>query len=267
MQNKKHNLSERMKRYEGQTDITLIPNLPIIIRLDGKAFHTWTRGAVRPYDERIQTLFDETTKYLVGLSGAVIGYTQSDEITLILHNCGNYESQLYFDGRHSKLVSVLASAATAKFNSLVPSVYPEKTERPALFDCRAWNVPSEDEAVNCLIWRELDATRNSISMAAQAVYSHKELQGKSSLQMLDMLFTKGIDWHKYPDRFRLGGYFKRREVKTTFQEMSSFSDFIYDPDAKEGTSRITKLKLPRMVKIVNRVGVVFGKELPLYVSE
>jgi len=169
-------LADRMKLYEtigaGQH---LIPNLPVCTRIDGKAFHSWTRGLRRPYDDRLHTLFDDTTKFLVEASHAVIGYTQSDESTLILSNGGQPGSQVFFDGRVSKLTSVLASMATAKFNALVPSIPLEKHDWLAFFDCRLWTVPTEQEAVNCLVWRELDATQHSIQMAAQALYSHEQL--------------------------------------------------------------------------------------------
>jgi tRNA(His) guanylyltransferase len=206
-------LADRMKRYEeigaGQR---LIPNLPVCVRLDGKAFHSWTRGLRRPYDERLHTLFDETTKFLADASDAVIGYTQSDEITLILYNDGQPDSQVFFDGRVSKLTSVLASMATAKFNALVPSILPEKQGQLAFFDCRVWTVPTEQEAVNCLLWRELDATRNGIQMAAQALYSHKQLHQKNTSEMQEMLWQKGINWQDYPARFKRGGYFQRRVI-------------------------------------------------------
>src|SRR5882724_11837348 len=125
-------LADRMKVYEnigaGQH---LISNLPVCIRLNGKGFHSWTHGLRRPYDDRLHTLFDETTKFLVEASDAVIGYTQSDEITLILYNGSQPDSQVFFDGRVSKLTSVLTSMATAKFNALVPSILPEKHDRLA----------------------------------------------------------------------------------------------------------------------------------------
>jgi tRNA(His) guanylyltransferase len=145
-------LADRMQLYEeigaGQR---LIPNLPVCIRIDERAFHSWTRGLRRLYDERLHTLFDETTQFLVEASDAVIGYTQSDEISLILYNGGKPDSQVFFGGRLSKLTSVLASMATAKFNAFVPSILPEKQDRLACFDCRVWNVPTEQETVNCLI--------------------------------------------------------------------------------------------------------------------
>ena len=242
-------LADRMKLYEeigaGQR---LIPNLPVCIRLDGRGFHQWTRGLRRPYDERLHALFDETAKFLVEASDAVIGYTQSDEITLILYNGGKPDSQVFFDGRLSKLTSVLASIATAKFNALVPSILPGKRDRLAFFDARVWTVPTEQEAVNCLLWRELDATQNSIQMAAQALYSHRQLHQKSTSEMQAMLWQKGINWHDYPARFRRGGYFQRRVIERPFtaEELA---------------------QLPPLLKLGNRTEVIFRGCAPAPIAE
>src|ERR1041384_7984134 len=102
-------LSDRMKLYESLSSQTLMPNLPVLVRIDGKAFHTWTRGLAKPYSEPLQNLFDDVTGFLVSATNAVIGYTQSDEISLILWNYGKPDSQVMFDGRVEKLNSVLAS--------------------------------------------------------------------------------------------------------------------------------------------------------------
>jgi tRNA(His) guanylyltransferase len=261
-------LADRMKFYEnigaGQR---LIPNLPVCIRLDGKAFHQWTRGLRRPYDDRLYTLFDETTKFLVEASDAVVGYTQSDEITLLLYNGGQPDSQGFFDGRVSKLTSVLASMATTKFNALVPSILPEKHHRLACFDCRVWNVPTEQEAVNCLIWRELDATRNSIQMAAQALYSHKRLHQKNTSQMQEMLWQQGINWNDYPTRFTRGGYFQRRVIarKFTVEELAQLPplhDARKDPDLMVTRQVIEPLELPPLLHVGNRVEVIFRSCAP-----
>jgi tRNA(His) guanylyltransferase len=266
-------LADRMKLYEqigaGQR---LMPNLPVCIRLDGKAFHQWTRGLRRPYDDRLHTLFDDTTKFLVEASDAVVGYTQSDEITLILYNGGKPDSQVFFDGRVSKLTSVLASMATAKFNALVPSILPEKHNRLACFDCRVWTVPTEQEAVNCLLWRELDATRNSIQMAAQALYSHKQLHQKNTSQMQEMLWQKGINWNDYPTRFKRGGYFQKRVIarKFTVEELAQLPplhDARKDPDLMVTRQVIAPLELPPLLNVGNRVEVIFHGCTPEPITE
>ena len=266
-------LADRMKLYEnigaGQR---LIPNLPVCIRLGGKEFHQWTRGLRRPYDDRLHTLFDETTKFLVEACDAVIGYTQSDEITLILYNGGKPDSQVFFDGRVSKLTSVLASMATAKFNALVPSILPEKRDRMAFFDARVWTVPTEQEAVNCLLWRELDATRNSIQMAAQALYSHKQLHQKNTSEMQEMLWQKGINWHDYPARFTRGGYFQRRVIERPFTaeelaQLPPLHEARKHPDMMVRRQVIVPLELPPLLKLGNRTEVIFRGCAPEPIAE
>jgi tRNA(His) guanylyltransferase len=262
-------LSDRMKLYEnigaGQT---LIPNLPVCIRIDGKAFHGWTRGLNRPYDERVQALFDEVASFLVEATDAVIGYTQSDEITLILYNEGVPDSQVYFDGRQAKLTSVLASMATAKFNALVPGLLPEKADRLAFFDCRVWSVPSEQEAVNVLIWRELDAIRNSVQMAAQSVYSAKQLHQKGHKEMMEMLTQKGIDWNEYPIRFQRGGYFQRRVIQRRFttdeiEALPPMHDARKNPGLMVTRQIIERLNLPPLLNVTNRADVIFRNHVPV----
>ncbi len=260
-------LSDRIKDYENiQTGIRLIPNLPVVVRLDGKNFHTWCKNAQRPYDKRVQYLFDETTEFLVQETNAIVGYTQSDEITLIYWNYGNPEAEPFFGGKVFKLNSVLASMATAKFNDMVPGFYPDKHGHLALFDCRVFNVPTLEEAVNCLVWRELDATRNAISMAAQANFSHSVLQGKDSNQMQEMLFQeKGINFNDYPARFKRGGYFKKIEITEKFSKaelmfLPKNHDAVKNPDLEFTRNKVVQLDLPPLLKIKNRVGVIFHGE-------
>ena len=262
-------LSDRMKFYERITaGQMLIPNLPICARLDGKAFHSWTRGLQRPFDECLQGLLDEVTAYLVEESNAIVGYTQSDEITLILYNGGNPESQIFFDGRVAKLTSVLASMATAKFNALVSHWLPEKCGRLAFFDCRVWNVLNEVEAVNCLLWREQDATRNSIQMAAQCHYSHAQLLGKNSDEMQEMLFQKGVNWNDYSSRFKRGAYFRRVTVMSKFSaeeldKLPAKHEARRNPDLMIERKVLQRLEMPPLQKVSNRVEVVFHGAEPI----
>lgn len=261
-------LSDRMKLYEdigaGQM---LVPNLPVMVRIDGKAFHSWTRGLDRPFDLRLQTLFDEVTKFLIDESNAVIGYTQSDEITLILWNFAKPESQVLFNGRTAKLTSVLASLATVQFNALVPLYLPQKTHSLACFDCRVWNVPSEEEAVNCLIWREQDAVRNSIQSASQARYSPKQLHQKNTSDMQEMLWQKGVNWNEYDARCKRGGYFRRRRVERTFtpEELDKLPpqhEAFGNPDLKVIRHSLDAVNLPILTTITNRVETIFYDEVP-----
>jgi len=178
---------DRMKMYESQTTQTkLIPKLPIIARLDGHGFSKWTKGLKRPYDKRLSDLMIETSKYLIDKYNANVVYTQSDEITLIWY-ITDHKSQMVFNGKLFKLHSLIASSASVFFNSKLSEFLPEKVNTLPEFDCRVWNVPTPEEAVNCILWREQDATKNSISMLAQHHFSHKELFKKNTSDMQDML--------------------------------------------------------------------------------
>jgi len=179
MKKNKDQFGDRMKMYENQTcGVKMLPRIPVIARLDGKGFSKFTKGLKRPYDERLSNLMVETVKYLVKETNANCGYTQSDEITLMWYT-DKIESSIYFDGRLFKMISDLASMCSVFFNKELPKYLPEKSDKMPRFDCRVYNVPTLDEAVNSFLWREQDATKNSISMAAQSVYSHSELMNKN----------------------------------------------------------------------------------------
>jgi tRNA(His) guanylyltransferase len=258
-------LSDRMKFYErmGVGDTALVHTLPTFARLDGKCFHTFTRGLNRPYDEALSSLMVSTMSYLVQETDARIGYTQSDEITLMWHS-ESFDSQIFFNARLQKMVSVLAAMTTLYFNKNLPQFLPHKSNQNPLFDCRVWNVPNKEEAVNVFVWREQDAVRNSISMAAQSVYSHKELMNKSSDQMQEMLFQKGINWNNYPDFFKRGTYARVRQElrKFTAQELDKLPpkhEARSNPDLMVERRVIDTGPLPILTQIKNRVEVVFGE--------
>lgn len=260
-------LGDRMKLYEQmEASRKSMPGLPVMMRLDGKAFHSYTKGLQRPYDENLSKLMVETTRFLVEETHAKIAYTQSDEISLVLYaDPSNLRSILPFNGKYQKLVSVLASMATAKFNALVPLYLQQKKDDLAFFDCRVWQVPSQEEAANCFLWREFDCNKNSISMAAQHYYSHKELHGKHSSEMHQMLFEKGINWNDYPDFFKRGTYLQRKlfEMPLTEVERNAIPEK-HRPasDTKVLRSRVVTLKMPPLSKVVNRTGVIFNGEEP-----
>lgn len=203
---KNKTLGERMKEYEMVTDIKLINKLPVIIRLDGKAFHTFTKGFKKPFDDILSSAMSSTMLFLCeNVQNCVFGYTQSDEITLVLYN-PNIESEPWFDNRLEKIVSLSASLATLAFNKyLVENKnVDEKKFWKATFDARAFNLPIP-EVVNNIIWRQQDATKNSINSVAQANFSHKQLQGKNGSQMQDMLMLeKGINWNNTPTKYKRG---------------------------------------------------------------
>lgn len=198
----KDSLGDRMKTYEGVTKTHLVRRMPAILRLDGKAFHSFCRGLDKPFDLRFQESMWETAKYLCEkISGARLAYVQSDEISILLTDYENVGTQAWFDGQVQKIVSVSASMAGVKFNHEIASRLPVgfiSKKEPPVFDARVFNVPKED-VVNSFIWRQQDATRNSVSMLAQANFSHKQLHKKSCNEMQEMLFQEyGINWNDCP---------------------------------------------------------------------
>ena len=218
-------LGTRMKEFYEQVPKTrLVRRMPVAIRIDGKAFHTFTKGFQKPFDEVLIKTMQETTKYLCeNIQGCVLGYTQSDEITLILVDYQKLTSSAWFDYEVQKICSISASMTTMAFNKLFRKnveswwttpfvgitkecqnreslyrIYQIAVEKGAMFDARCFNI-SKEEVTNLIYWRQLDATRNSIQMVGQANFSHKELQNKTCNMIQDMLHKqKGINWNDYP---------------------------------------------------------------------
>ena len=213
-------LGDRMKAYyENRTRSSLTRRSNTIIRLDGKAFHSFTKGCQRPYDRALMSVMDKTAVILCQeVQGTKLAYVQSDEISLLLTDYDDEKTDAWFDGNIQKIASVSASIATAAFNSEWYKT--EKTptfDQYALFDARAFTIPNPSEVVNYFVWRQQDATRNSIQMAAQAIFSHKELLGKSCDELQEMLFQNGINWNDYPIGCKRGRTVVRRESVTTVE--------------------------------------------------
>lgn len=205
-------LGTRMKEnYENRTRYFLPRRSYSIIRLDGKAFHTFTKGMNKPYDETLMGAMDFTTENLCAeIQGVKFGYTQSDEISLLLTDFKTPTTSAYYDGNIQKIVSVSASIATYYFNLAMK----DYVDKPAFFDSRVFTISDPIEVENAFIWRQKDAIRNSISMVAQSLYSHKELNGKNCDEMQDMCFEKGVNWNDMPDGFKRG----RLITKTNYQK-------------------------------------------------
>ena len=210
-------LADRMKLYERmEAGRRLLPKLPICVRIDGRTFGTYTKPLRRPFDERLSALMIEVTRRLTQESGALIGYTQSDEITLVLYS-DRLEREVFFNGKVQKLCSVLASMTTAIFHAL--NDIEELQDRAlATFDARVWNTPDLEEAANVLLWRELDAIRNSIEAAARAHFSHKQCFKKNTDELRKMLLGKGVDWEDYPEFFKRGSYVLQRKIERSLTE-------------------------------------------------
>lgn len=231
-------LGKRMKEfYEARARTYLPRRTPVAIRIDGKAFHTFTRGFQKPFDEILGNSMVRTMEYLCkNIQGCVFGYTQSDEITLLLIDYKQLNSEAWFDYQTQKMCSIAASMATMAFNRYFNEefnkwfdkastcehthsmsindwnlyhAYAKSIEKGAMFDARVFSIPKE-ETTNLVYWRQLDATRNSIQMVGQANFSHNELQGKSCNMIQDMLLTqRDINWNDYPTRWKRGVAWKR----------------------------------------------------------
>ena len=227
-------LGVRMKTFYEQIPKTkLMRRCPVAIRIDGKAFHTFTRGFQKPFDEVLIKSMQETMKYLCeNIQGCVLGYTQSDEITLILIDYKKLTSSAWFDYEVQKICSIAASMATIAFNKFFRDnvgdylyenyddqyladyikTLQNAVDKGAMFDARCFNIPKE-EVTNLCYWRQLDASRNSIQMVGQANFSHKELQNKSCNDIQDMLMTqKGINWNDLPTYQKRGSCCVRNKI-------------------------------------------------------
>lgn len=226
---KRDSLGDRMKRYEYVSRTYLTRRVPVIIRIDGRAFHTFTRGFDKPYDIVMMRAMTKTMAALcANIQGCVFGYTQSDEITLVIIDYQTIDTDAWFGYNVQKMASVSASMATVEFNNAFKEALKEHIEinlskhgvgrdqwrldllsaiaekSCAMFDSRVFSVP-KDEVCNCLIWRQQDATRNSIEAAGQSYFPHKQLLNKSLKDIQEMLFQEhSINWNDYPTAFKRG---------------------------------------------------------------
>lgn len=263
----KDNLGDRMKSYyEARSKVLLTRRTPVIIRLDGKAFHTFTKGFEKPFDEVLCEAMQETMKYLCeNIQGCVLGYTQSDEITLVLIDYQKLTTDAWFDYEIQKICSVSASMAAMKFNKVFAEkanecigyisegesvgeqvmAYRRAIHTGAVFDSRCFNIPKE-EVTNCLLWRQQDAIRNSIQSVGQAHFSHKQLEGLNTNQIQELLFQeKGINWDKYYTKFKRGSCCIKKYHQTMNQTLrgSWYVDTEIPIFKGEGREYIDKLLL------------------------
>ena len=240
-------LGTRMKTYyEEVPKFRLYRRTPVAIRIDGKAFHTFTRGFKKPFDEILIKSMQQTMQYLCeNIQGCVLGYTQSDEITLILQDYKTLTTSAWFDYEIQKICSISASMATMAFNKYfhnnvsewcsqnklsyisvfnddkdpelvkMSHIYWDAAHKGAMFDARCFNIPKE-EVTNLIFWRQLDAARNSVQMVGQAYFSHKELQNKSCSDIQDMLMEKyNINWNDFPTTQKRGSCAIKHDWTTT----------------------------------------------------
>lgn len=263
-------LAERMKGYEKRNRYYLQRRMPVILRLDMRAGHSFTKGFERPFDEIFIKSMQDTAKYLCeNIQNCKLSYQQSDEITLLLVDYDKLNTDCFFDYRVDKLCSIVASMATMAFNNIFSKyvkgfdlelayndngidteenrklwkIYKKAINNGAMFDCRCFNIPKE-EVTNLVYWRQLDASRNSIQMVGQANFSHKELQNKSCNDIQDMLMTqKGINWNDLPTYQKRGSccvkenHFIENEKGTQICFSEGCSDPFEDEEALTGVYR------------------------------
>ena len=245
---KKLSLGDRIKSsYEDRSKTFLNRRTITIIRLDGKGFSKFTKNLNKPFDDGFSDDMDATALYLCeNIQGAKFAYTQSDEISVVLCDFDNLETDAWFDYNVQKMTSIAASLATSKFNQLrmlrdfnenidfYRSEYMEPSVvrdfKLACFDARVFQVPNVDEMFNAILWRQQDCTRNSVSMAASAWYSHKELEKKSSSDKQEMLFKKGINWNDYAIKYKRGSVIKKETTvfEKAFNELVTRTKWVVD---------------------------------------
>lgn len=211
-------LDERMKKYEYVTRHYLMCRTPVIVRIDGKAFHTFTKGMKKPFDLIFMESMQDTMKYLCeNIQGCVLGYCQSDEISLLLIDYDTFETSAWFDNNLSKIISITSSMASVYFNQQFSlnlldyrikakqnndrdiiyenNLYSNISSLP-IFDARAFNLQKE-EVNNYFVWRQQDAIKNAIQMIGRAYFTHKELENKNGKDIIDMLDSIGVNYHSY----------------------------------------------------------------------
>lgn len=226
----KDSLGDRIKgNYENRTRVLLPRRTNTIIRIDGKAFHTYTRNLKKPFDSDLMDDLNATLLKLCSeVQGCKLGYVQSDEMSLWLTDYDSIDTSTWFDGNIQKITSVSASIATAEFNH-------QRVERclleardlgclsndiddwahftRAYFDARVFIIPELHEVANYFLWRSQDAARNSVQMLSRSLYSHSECEGKNNSQLQDMIFAKGQNWNNLPSNYKCG----RIAVKKPYQ--------------------------------------------------
>jgi tRNA(His) 5'-end guanylyltransferase len=244
----KDEIGDRMKSYyEDRTRIFLPRRTYTIIRVDGKSFHTYTKGLTQPFDDGLIEDMDKTACYLCkNIQGAKFAFVQSDEISILLTDFDKIGTDAWFDGNIQKMVSVAASMATAKFNQLrllrILSLYEDARNfahdfanqatlkvnpfKVAEFDARIFTIPCDYEVENYFIWRQKDATKNSISSVALSLYSHNELEGKNGDQKQEMIFQKGINWNDYAPKLKRGRFIQKRPFAVEADEDNPNSKFV-----------------------------------------
>jgi tRNA(His) guanylyltransferase len=262
----KDDLGDRMKAWEVYETSRVLSHLtPVYARIDGRGFSKFTRHMARPFDTRMLASMIGTAQYLVEQTHAAIGYVQSDEISLVW--AGDPErNKLFFAGKIQKQCSVLASMAAARFAVEYHLNFGEMSRACPHFDCRVISLPTQEEAANMLLWRELDARKNSVSMLARHHFSHRDLQNKDQRDMLAMLADRGVRMEDQMQNFQRGTWLRRvtEERKLTSAELERIPErHRPDPDAVVTRSQVRAEVFPPFSTVTNRVEVIFDGADPI----
>jgi len=237
-------LGDRMKEYEKCYDIKLPKKHQVIIRIDGKAFHTFTRGMKKPFDNiLIRTMQETAGRLFTEVQNCKAVYTQSDEISLLLDDTTTNETDAWFDNKLQKIVSISSSIATVIFNRSLKSfiglleneedkkLYTKFLNRNAIFDARAFILPKDDVA-NYFVWRQRDWNRNSIQMLCRSVYSAKQMHGMKTPKMHDMLHDKGMNWAKLDGHLKNGTLYTDHDMIVDKFTYEDFNMLVYNEESK-----------------------------------
>lgn len=267
-------LGDLCKFFEKQeTQRICLPRLPVYARLDGRGFSRFTKkmGYKKPFDSELSEIMMSVMKSLVEEFDITVGYTQSDEISLAWVN-----RPIIFDGKIQKLVSSLASWASVVFNNLIraPGNHGGKQEGRVAdigiptFDCRVFQLPSEELCFKQFLWRELDCTKNAISGAAQEFFSHSQLMSKTGKEKQEMLFSKGVNFNDYPDYFKRGTFCIRRKViKNLDPEILNKIPENKRPSEPIERMVVTNCILPPLLRILNPLDTLFRGAEPITLEE
>lgn len=292
MQNSKDSLGDRMKSYEDSYRLSLPIRMPVILRIDGKAFHTYTKGCKKPVDDGLVECMNLTAIELCKrVQGCQLAYVQSDEISLLLVNYKNLDSGSWFENNLQKMVSISAAVASVTFTensdqiwgsdnyqSVAGDMHSFPIRKPAYFDSRAFVLPKE-EVCNYFIWRQQDATRNSVQMLARSLYSHKQCDNKNNSQLQELCFQKGVNWNDCPIPQKRGRCIVKKETfkpvtwngkgpVTAEQRFVTRSEWVVDdeiPIFSENRKYIEQYAYPMLTYKVESVNAVPG-QIPLKIE-
>lgn len=251
------------KQYEAALEQRLVPGLPVVARLDGRSFSTFTVGLMRPYDALFAECMQRTAAYLVEETQAVIAYRQSDEITLVWPN-QTPEQAVMFDGRVMKLATTLAAMASVKFNHLLMAHLPAHAAKLPTFDARVFQYPNLALAAENLLWRETDAMRNSITNLAHVQFGHSAMHGVGLAEKLSRLREAGCAWEAMPEVYRRGVYLRREKVlRPLSPEVLARIPEAHRPTGPIERNEVLAFQLPLLEVLDNPVEALFFGEAPL----